>query len=85
MTKNSEISVCKDFHPDQDPDDNDWFYRPFKSSAFSDHTERMSSEKELEESCSSGENTSTYETELGNGNVKKIVVLSVPAGHKTKP
>lgn len=64
-------SVRKDFHPDKDPDDNDWFYRPFKSSVFSDHTERMLSEKELEESCNSGENASTYETELDNGNVKK--------------
>lgn len=70
MRNNSETSLCKDFHPDQDPDDNDWFYHPFKSSTFSDYTERMSSEKELEESCSRGANTSTYE--LGNGNVKKL-------------
>ena len=65
----------QDFYPDEDPDGNDWFYRPFKSSCFSDHTERMSSEKELEESCSSGVNTSTCETEHGNGMKKTRHVI----------
>lgn len=46
FTKEQGTCPSKEFHPDQDPEHDHWFYRPFRGSCYTQHTDNMSSEQE---------------------------------------